>query len=426
MPPSAKRTRFNVPPMVLQTRRARITKSNGRGDVCQHQGNIVSTVRFTRPEDVYASRKDIAREAEQLEQNDLYNSGLVNPYPRLYAPIGTDKAFTVYKGDLVYSLIKENHQLNVRVSSELDAGEEVFSHVGGLPTTQDIRFAGHVDFSPHEPGNDDVGTIARAGTRTVVNTGPNNINIGDTVYFSPFPYVAHEPATGVKLPAIQEVGQPADKYRPALYGVVGHDVYACISNLQEKVKADIEVLFNGNSSYEVNYTTIHGAIESTWLVQGAGDIPARAYAQIYALWWIALNKLDDVTNGQKIGEFIKDKLKAVWFDRQGTKQKEFLRAIGKGEDVFYHPINSFTYAAKAGDSAKLIDYIHQALRQAESAQQEYFRSKMIGKLVIVLEFLFHIHLNALLTLINHVYSTGKCTRGAAPGQPLDIDIGYFF
>src|SRR4051812_16270495 len=89
-------------------------------------------------------------------------------------------------------LLVPSAELTARKYVDRDADEEVFAHVGGLTVNQEIRFAGHVHFSPHEPGNDDVGTIARCGTRTVSNTGPNVIGVGEHVYFAAKPHVARD------------------------------------------------------------------------------------------------------------------------------------------------------------------------------------------------------------------------------------------
>lgn len=388
---------FDIPPSRTQNKRTRVVKSSGRGQPCAPQGNVVSTVRFVRPEDIHQARLPRARENERLETVEKeaarragQDASRAKRYQ--YAPIGTPEAFNVYKGELVYSLCQPSQYLNARQNVDRDAEEEIFSHVGGLSTEQEIRFAGCCDFSPHETSNDDEGTIARAGTRTVVNTGPNPINSGQVVYFSPFAYAAQEP-DGTEPPLVREKGQPGDKYRPALYGLDGHDVYTALSALRRQIDGVVARYKQDGKDMEATVADVHREIQNTWLVNHSVDFPARKYAELYAIW-------SCVVHGVKPGssnEYVVEALIKLWYGDATNRVKSYLKSIGEDERIDAHPIyNLRKGGGTAEEKAKVDEYIRDALEQAFSKQEHYLRSKCIG----------------------------TCIRGGAPGQGIDILIGY--
>jgi hypothetical protein len=389
MHPAQVRPVFNnqvvIPGVEQQTKRPRITKSIGRGQVCAPQGNIVSTVRFVRPEIVYASRKPVADDAVRSGRADT-----------LLAPLGSERAFHVYKGDLVYSLVTPSAELNARKYVDRDAEEEVFSHVGGLTINQELRFAGHCDFSPHEPGNDDVGTIARAGTRTVINTGPNVISVNEHVYFANKPHVARDEAnTGAELPIIDEVGQPKDKFRPPLYGLKGHQVYATLVNLERKVDRQILDAVVRGLDFSNTLITLYQKIDNDWVVDLPKEHPSIAYAKLYTLF--RAYKSDVMQNPADDNKRWLKELKDLWYGPLVQEQEQYLKAIGQGVSNNNHPV--YTKITQDNPEGGLLEeYTRQALMQANSKMHEYLRSHLIG----------------------------RCTRGAGPGQALDIDIGYAF
>lgn len=385
----SQRRTFDVAPSRIPTKRSRVIKSSGRGQPCAPQGNVVSTVRFVRPEDIHQSRLPRSREYERAEaraKEEARQEGVDATRAKRYqyAPIGTPEAFNVYKGELVYSLCQPNQYLNARQNVDRDAEEEIFSHVGGLGTDQEIRFAGCCDFSPHETSNDDEGTIARAGTRTVVNTGPNPINSGQVVYFSPFAYAAQEP-DGTEPPLVREKGQPGDKYRPALYGLDGHDVYTALAGLRKQIDGVVARYKHDKKDAENTVAAVHKEIHNTWLVNHAVDFPARKYAEIYAVWSCLLHEVKptDTSYTQKA-------LIRLWYGDASNRVKAYLKSIGEDERVDAHPIFN------TKDDALILEYTRDALEQAFSKQEHYLRSKCIG----------------------------TCIRGGAPGQGIDILLGY--
>lgn len=389
---------LDIPPINIQAKRARVVRSHGRGQPCAPQGNVVSTVRFVRPEDIHKARLARAKEFDALEARD--------PIKRhQYAPIGTPGAFSVYKGELVYSLCQPNQYLNARVNVDRDAEEEIFSHVGGLGVKQEIRFAGYCDFSPHETSSDDVGTIARAGTRTIVNTGPVSIQSGQKVYFSPFPYDARSP-DGSRVPAVQEKGQPGDKFRPALYGLDAYDVYTALAGLRQRIDNAVHTLNEDGKPFASIVKKVHGDIDNAWLVNQAEDLPGRKYAKIYAAW-SALGRVS--ANQRKEPETVELVLKTLidqCYDDGDIKLKTYLVSVGEDEKTIdqhaiydlYSNVKKRTAIFDEQHLPQLAEYIRDALERCFSKQEHYLRSKCIG----------------------------TCIRGGAPGQPIDLMLGYFY
>lgn len=364
-----------VPPVVQQTKKSRVIKSTGRGQVCAPQGNIVSTVTFNLPSIVHATRKPLA--AEQATKP-------------LYAQLGDPEDFRIQQGDLVYSLVERTNDLFVRQSVDRDGEEVVFACVNGLPIEFEIRFAGHCDYSPHvksSDGNteDTAGTIARCGTRTVINTGPNPIGVNELVYFSPYPLIATEQGSNNQFPAVQEPGQSKNKARPALYGLKEHNIYAALSNIEEKVKAVADAAHD----YDTYKPAVDNKIRNEWFSGYPNDYPAVQYTYLFGMYWArTLGHIDDTQ--------LKADLKLYWYDARWNNQSKYLEAIGK-QISGTNPINSVVPGA-AGAHEALGELLRQALNQARSRQYDYLRSHAIG----------------------------TCTRGGATGQPIDLTIGYFF
>lgn len=352
-----------------------------------------------RPEVLYKERQPTA--------DQLMSRKGANGEDPLYAPLGSPDAFVIRRGDLTYSLVKSGTDLMRRQTLDRDAEEQVFSCTNGLPANVEIRFAGHADFTPHESNKgDDVGTVARAGTRTVIHTGEYPIANNETIYFSAWPSTVFDKITNKWVPAIEEAGQPEDKFRPALFGLKRHGVYAIMRGTEEQIKGfyadnygrgyaggyDVDEWFTYSVPQDSRVGKMGGIVGdfiNRLFYNQAYDLPARLYAAVFALYWfqqktgwMPLNKDKHVTLLQKL-----------WFNPIKMDQKQYLESTGNSIATEAHPIYKAVITIP-----DLQEYSREASIQAFSKQEEYLRSHCIG----------------------------KCTRGGAAGQAIDIDIGYFF
>lgn len=388
-PRSGADPRFGPPGANRSTKKHKVYESNGRGQPCAPQGNVVGTVRMTRPVEVMESRR---HDYEIASNNDK----------PVLAPLGDERDFVIVRGDVVYMNKKQFGQVP-RQAIDRDAGVEVFSCVNGLPANTDIVPVGVCDFSPHGSSKDDVGTVARAGTRTVLNTGPDNILEGQIVYASTFPYTVTE--NGNKRPGIKEIGQAAGKYRPALYGLYDTTVYAFCRRLE----IDIENRLGG----------IDGAVQNAWVFNARDDLdhfvktellpalPADHPAFVYAKLYVTIVKIVRMQTGQP-GTTVDDLkvllkyVQDIYKKSFQTKFNDYAKAINGAQSNNSHPI----FLNDAADPSlkltwifmpTLLHYTHEALNVVRSEIYAYLRGKALG----------------------------KCTKGGQPGYPIDIDLGYF-
>jgi hypothetical protein len=165
-----------------------------------------------------------------IKDIDLYKKRARTPEGEWLAPLGSRDCFAISQGEWLYS-IYDPSGLSVRNTLYEDAEARVFSTVNGLNADTPIRFVGiaaTVNRSEME-NTDDRSAAIISGTSTGVNLGPDTIPQFSLVCFSSFPYTCTTSGHKGMRPAIQEVGIPLDKFRPATYQLRDGDVFtACL------------------------------------------------------------------------------------------------------------------------------------------------------------------------------------------------------
>lgn len=198
----------DLPAMTLdiktQTQNRGVVMSNGRGQPCTKSSTINETCSVNLFE--YEKRREIQAEKQIVK-------------------LGPRSAHTINEGDLVWTYANpgasRHHSLKTRSGTDLTAfngypGQMVFACVNGLAADTKLAFVGQCNtpVDATNPRSDTAVSVTTSGTCTTVNTGPGVIHANRRVVWLATPFVTVD--NGIVRPAIQEIGQDREKFRPML------------------------------------------------------------------------------------------------------------------------------------------------------------------------------------------------------------------
>jgi hypothetical protein len=193
-----------------------VVASQGRGAVLTSQSII--DLAIIKPTSLYMQRARVPAGDEQI------------------APLGSKDCFGIMQGEWLYS-VYDPSGLTPRTTLDQDAEAVAFSTVNGLSVHTPIRFLGIAATVNHseQENTDDRSAAIISGTVTGVNLGPETIPQFSLVCFSARPHQCPRGVSGGKMPAIQEVGIPVDKFRPATYPLRDANVYTSCLRMRTAV-----------------------------------------------------------------------------------------------------------------------------------------------------------------------------------------------
>jgi hypothetical protein len=192
---------YAAPPSVLETANTGVIISEGRRDPLVKQSLIVQTV--TVDPHLAVLRKK-------------------TPHDQQAAPVGRAEDLNIARGSLVFDNLTP---AAANIAPNFSGGDpfggfgarNVHDCVNGLPKGTMMRCAGVINTSIalDKAQIDPSASLTSAGTDTLVLNGPKCLRPGDAVGWLGTPFVTRGP-DGHAIPAIQEKGIPAGKFRPMI------------------------------------------------------------------------------------------------------------------------------------------------------------------------------------------------------------------
>lgn len=412
------------------TSRKRRIQGDGRGQPCTQQGMIVQSVRFPRGE--FLDRK------AKMQYNNVY------------APLGDESCMQAMQGEVAFSAV-DDFGVVERSPNAFDSQMDCHTSVNGWNKDVDAMFAGVVRNARPLSQSDDSGTVARCGTQTIINTGPDDTMCGDIIYFSMHPYTTttesgqivpaveiEEPGTPGYHGQLNAAGELCPKFRVATYAIRDNSMYTFLR------KADIiagRFTLDDMPAGSDLSTLIQELIHKTSVPyrQHAPEMPAMKYATFAALQkfftvlLVYVAKVRDVTklnltNVKDVWNFINELEKLEYFkqyfDGNSKRRMKFNEAIGlanANESDVWRPSETLKEehdlaqgiesSGGGGDSSvklsgaamyfvslceNMLQLCTQAKLELDEEQHNFLRKRVIG----------------------------KCLKGAAPGSGMDVALGY--
>jgi hypothetical protein len=390
-----------------------------RTDPAPYQSAVVNMALVLRPDDIFKQRKlnwDCAKD----KTNDLI------------APLGTLDCFVVRVGEMVFS--EKGYQAETyRNADTHGAFVPVFSCVNGMYKHQDIVFQGaHIfsqDGAPKTAYNSDaVGTVQTRGTITVVNTGPNVIQVGEQVYASIFPWTRLDdngniqpkiviPGTaGAQGEKDLNTGVSEARFLPATYALSQWDMAAYFKG----VDIDIENIWETSGlldSVQSNKTALE-AMEGmqykcnhALFAESAVDLPARNYANaMIANYLWKVYSLEEPRLAMEIGLAVLEWTKRL-HQKSRDDSEQYQANLGANSVPFTHPSLNPVVGAKL---AELGTWTSES-RSIDRLRPQAALGKWTENLCKDATFKQQAFLDA------HV--AGKSMHAVEPGGSFEVDIG---
>jgi len=275
----------------------------------------------------------------------------------LVAPLGTPDAFVVRVGDPVWSLRSQEPEGH-RDTDPYAAFIPVFGAVNGLLKTDDIVFQGVKLFDQNSDprtshNQDDVGTLQVGGTITIHHTGPYNIEVGQMVYGSIFPYTYIDEKgqiqPKIRIPGTQggkgesdlNSGVSEGRFLPAIFGLKYDDQ----ASYFKKLEMNIRGIMDGKHPEAVTETKeassfleeVQYSIEQELFSNAAIDLPARQYANAYAAYHLwSMHSDDQPTQARDVGEAVLSWIQKI-YSKCAADSSEYSSNLGANSISFTHP-----------------------------------------------------------------------------------------
>jgi len=390
-----------------------------RTDPAPYQSAVVNMALVVRPPDMFAQRKlnwDCAKD----KMADLV------------APLGTVECFVVRVGEPVFS--EKGYQAETyRNADTHGAFVPVFSCVNAMYKHQDIVFQGaHIFSQDGRPAtaynSDAVGTLQTRGTITMVNTGPNVIQVGQQVYWSIFPWTRLDDNGNVQpkivIPgtagALGEkdgnTGVSEARFLPASFGISNGSSAAYFKG----VDIDIENIWETSGLLDsvTSHKTALEALEAMQykcdhaiFAESAVDLPARQYAHAAIasyLWKVFC--FEQPHTAMEIGSAV-----LTWIQRLHQKSRDdsekYQGNLGANSVPFNHP----SLNPVIGSKLRSIDTWRSENRSIDRLRPQAALAKWTENLKLAATFKQQDHLDS--------HMGGKSLHAVEPGGSFDIDIG---
>jgi hypothetical protein len=310
--PAPKKARFEREEefldLLAKGRQGQRIHGKGRHDPPFFQGYISAVVRQST--DAHGDR------AEQVHES------------RRVVPLGSKDCFTVKTGELLAAkILPRSARQKVRSG---DAQIEVTSTPNGLDADAAYQFVGFSRTTGE--GEEDGGarfTGQIGGVAGTINTGWQTLPAFTPLMFMQTPNAIKDDITGQMIPAIDEEGQPQDKFRWAVVELDERQVLLGCENIRKQVDAYLRVPAGSLASAATTDAFLQAACKTITekiiepAIKATPEFHGDNVRGRYAFWYTVVRLLGGSFNAAK--KFINDH--KAKFDHN-SDDKEFLEANG--------------------------------------------------------------------------------------------------
>lgn len=343
-----------------------------------------------------------------------------------YAPLGTDETANIpRRGNWVLFRADEEAYRIPRDASMNVVDLHLVCVMNGISVDVPLRAGGIITNAQDlgNPNRDDIGVINIAGHNTGINTGPYDINAGDTVYLCPWAFQIMDDA-GTCRPGITVDGESKQKYFPATISFRDTDMYCFFRKIRE-----IALDLVSSQKHFINEKKIDELIRNNVDIPSSSSAmwrkhPVVWYARIYTAVELlrvramaSAGSMDNQVVNEQANDYHFEALKLVAGQLEtfyGEKQLSGEKFASNVESMFknavpvdlrkYTPASGFaTKVNKAKNGQRLIATV-ELTKLAEEACTLCVQQQ---------------------TSWMRRFALGTATSHSAPGKQLDVMLGYF-